>query len=87
MHPESRAQYCPISYQTQPQLLPKGLTVGQSSPQGDAGCASGRADFRKGKTAVQQQLERGVRNGRETALHTPRSEKKEGRRCSINMTA
>lgn len=54
---------------------------------GNTGCICGRADIRKGEIAAQQQLERGARDGRDTAPQPARSEKEEERRCSINMTA
>jgi len=45
-----------MSDQSQPQLLHKGRTTAQSPAMSDTGCASVRADLRKGSTSGQQQL-------------------------------
>lgn len=54
------ARSCPLSGKSQLQLLQKGSTTGQSWVMRNTECASRRADWRKGKPLLQQQL--GERN-------------------------
>ena len=63
-------------------MFEKGPLLARAGPISDGVCASVGAHLRKGKKnpAVEQQL--GAREQGETALQTPRSENKEGERCS-----
>lgn len=54
------ARSCPLSGKSQLQLLQKGSATGQSWVMRNTECASRRADWRKGKPLLQQQL--GERN-------------------------